>query len=85
MIRPTSSLPLSALVRDRAPGRTDTAAPRAPEKSGASGTPDLSAQEKAMIDDRFPASKRMTLRLYGPARPAGQMPDGIGSNIDLRG
>ncbi len=75
MIRPTLS-PLPRVDQDPLKAHANARQPSATNLSG---------QEKEMIDTQFPESARMSLRLYGPARPASLTPDGIGSRLDLKG
>jgi hypothetical protein len=68
----------------RAPGSSMADAPaRETQASGLNET--ITPAEREMIHERFPNSKRMTQRLYGPARPATQMPASLGSLIDIKG
>lgn len=73
----------AAPTREAGPVREATGdAPRSP----APPSPDpLSAAERQMIDQYFPPSPRMTLRLYGPGRPTAVTPHGLGRRLDLRG
>ena len=64
------------------PGHSQAA--RAP-KGQATTVASLSSDERRMIGDQFPESRRMALRLYGPARPADQASSGLGRHIDLKG
>ena len=46
----------------------------------------LSSAEQQMIEDRFPASKHMTMRLYGPGQSARVIDAGaVGARLDLQG
>ena len=45
----------------------------------------ISPAEKEMIQERFPESNRMSMRLYGPSRPAGQVAARLGSLLDIKG
>ncbi len=72
----------------RAPEANPTpqqAAPAAPANA-AQSTAKLTAAEQHMIDSYFPASPKLTLRLYGPAQQAASAsPATLGSRLDLRG
>jgi hypothetical protein len=47
---------------------------------------DLSEAEAGMIDNKFPESERMRLRLYGPGSQASSVdPGGRGGRLDLKG
>jgi len=48
--------------------------------------PDLSKAESRMIEQNFPASEQMTLRLYGPGLKSKSLnPNAVGQRLDLRG
>ena len=76
---------------DRTEGSRETAAPRADNSKR--GTParstlgaDLTVEESRMIEQNFPPSPQMTLRIYSPGKNAHSVnPNGIGSRLDLRG
>ena len=77
MIRPTS-IASQAQTETQLSSRARRSVPQpSPAK--------LSADEKQAIDSFFPGSKRVELRLYGPARPVGPGASSIGSLLDLKG
>ena len=48
--------------------------------------PDLSKAESRMINQYFPPSEQMTLRLYGPGLKSETLnPNAVGQRLDLRG
>jgi hypothetical protein len=48
--------------------------------------PDLSKAESRMINQYFPPSEQITLRLYGPSsKPETLNPNAVGQRLDLRG
>ncbi len=71
----------------RAPGSSvaDAPATGAASRQAAPLNEAITPAEREMIHERFPNSTRMTQRLYGPARPATQMPASLGSLIDIKG
>ncbi|MEX0748140.1 MAG: hypothetical protein WED81_03295 [Rhodothermales bacterium] len=76
---------------DRTEGSREATAPRAETSNrgmparAALGT-DLSVEESRMIEQNFPPSPQMTLRIYSPGKNAHSVnPNGIGSRLDLRG
>lgn len=61
------------------------AASTPPSKEASLGS-DLSEAESRMIQDYFPESEQMKLRLYGPNRQAEAVnPNAVGQRLDLRG
>lgn len=47
---------------------------------------DLSAEEREMITDQFPASEEKSLQVYGRTQNESQLqPDRLGRQLDLRG
>jgi hypothetical protein len=76
---------------DRTEGSRETTAPRTESpKRGMPARPtlgaDLSVEESRMIEQNFPPSPQMTLRIYSPDKNAHSVnPNGIGSRLDLRG
>ncbi|MBO6575812.1 MAG: hypothetical protein JJ896_12480 [Rhodothermales bacterium] len=75
---------------DSARPGADPTAPNAPsplpgKRAGDSPAAARSPEERHMIEAQFPETKRMSLRLYGPARPASQVEHSLGSFIDLKG
>jgi hypothetical protein len=67
------------------PARSAAGQTQPAPKSGNPPAANLNGAEKDMIDASFPPSPRMSLRLYGPARPIADAPASIGSRIDLLG
>lgn len=81
---------ISSLRRDAAasrmpqgPKQQQAADGAAAPKSGVAAS--LTGDEKRMIESQFPSTARMSLRLYGPARPAMSGSEALGSRIDLKG
>jgi hypothetical protein len=70
---------------------TPAAAPQATKPASPAGrtpsaTSPLSTDEQQMIQQYFPESPQLTLRLYGPNRNAQTLhPDALGSRLDVRG
>jgi hypothetical protein len=90
MIKPATMNTISSLRRDAAAGRMPRALKQPPSADRAAGpksglAASLTGEEKQMIESQFPSTERMSLRLYGPARPATQATEALGSRIDLKG
>ena len=70
---------------------TPAAAPQATKLASPAGrtpsaTSPLSTDEQQMIQQYFPESPQLTLRLYGPNRNTQTLhPDALGSRLDVRG
>ena len=78
------SLPQQQVERKSAP----SASPSAPTPKKPSSTPPegLSPEEHRMIQQYFPESPGMKLRLYGPGKTDKVVnPHALGNRIDLRG
>ena len=92
-IPPQALTPLHLYQRVSRPQRTAAAKPAAmpttqpamaPGKPTASGAA-LTASEQQAIDQLFPATPRMALRLYGPQQPSATTPATLGTRLDVRG